>query len=49
MIVADLAEIIAAMIDGMLTGRFLGAESIAAFGIAKPFFSITGVLSAVLS
>lgn len=49
MIIADLAEIIAAMIDGMLTGRFLGAESIAAFGIAKPFFSITGVLSAVLS
>lgn len=49
MIIADLAEIIAAMIDGMLTGRFLGAESIAAFGITKPFFSITGVLSAVLS
>lgn len=49
MIIADLAEIIAAMIDGMLIGRFLGAEAIAAFGIAKPFFSITGVLSAVLS
>ncbi len=49
MIIADLAEVVAAIIDGMLTGRFLGAEAIAAFGIAKPFFSVTGVLSAVLS
>ena len=49
MIVADLAEVIAAGIDGMLTGRYLGANSLAAFGIAKPFYSITGILSAVLS
>jgi Na+-driven multidrug efflux pump len=49
MIVADLAEVIAAGIDGMLTGRYLGANSMAAFGIAKPFYSITGILSAVLS
>lgn len=49
MIVADLAEVVAAIIDGMLTGRFLDAEAIAAFGIAKPFFSVTGVLSAVFS
>ena len=49
MIIADLANVVAAIIDGMLTGRFLGAESIAAFGISKPFFSITGILSAVLS
>lgn len=43
MIVADLAEVIAAGIDGMLTGRYLGANSLAAFGIAKPFYSITGI------
>ena len=49
MIIADLAEVVAAIIDGMLTVRFLGAEAIAAFGIAKPFFSVTGMLSAVLS
>ena len=49
MIVEDLADVVAAIIDGMLTGRFLGAEAIAAFGIAKPFFSVTGMLSAVLS
>ena len=49
MIVADLAESVAVIIDGMLVGRFLGENSIAAFGIAKPFYSITGVLSAVLS
>ena len=27
MIIADLANVVAAIIDGMLTGRFLGAES----------------------
>ena len=49
MIVADLAEIVASIIDGMLTGRYLGVTSMAAYGIASPFFSIVGVLSAVLS
>lgn len=49
MIVADLAEIIASIIDGMLTGRYLGVTSMAAYGLASPFFSIVGVISAVLS
>lgn len=49
MIVADLVEVIASVIDGMITGRFLGAGQMAAYGIVKPFFSITGMISAVLS
>ena len=49
MIVADLVEVIASVVDGMITGRFLGASQMAAYGIVKPFFSITGMLSAVLS
>lgn len=49
MIVADLAEIIAAIVDGMLTGRYLGVTSMAAYDLASPFFSIVGVVSAVLS
>ena len=49
MIVADLVEVIASVIDGMITGRFLGASQMAAYGLVKPFFSITGMVSAVLS
>ena len=49
MIVADLVEVVASVIDGMITGRFLGANQMAAYGLVKPFFSITGMLSAVLS
>ena len=49
MIIANLADVVATIIDGILTGRFLGAEAIAAFGIAKPFFSVTGIIRAVLS
>ena len=49
MIVADLVEVVASVIDGMITGRFLGTEQMAAYCIVKPFLSITGMLSAVLS
>lgn len=49
MLIADLAEVISSITDGMLTGHCLGPACMAAYGIVKPFYSITGIISAILS
>lgn len=49
MIISNLVEAVGPVIDGAITGRFLGANQMAAYGLVKPFFSITGMLSGLLS
>ena len=48
MLVAELSNAVAAVIDGVVTGAFLGPTSLAAYGIGGPYFSIASILSGIL-
>lgn len=48
MLVAELSGAVTAVIDGIVTGRFLGGMALAAFGIGTPYFSIASIVSGVL-
>lgn len=48
MLVAELSGAVTAVIDGVLTGAFLGPTALAAFGIGGPYFSLASILSGVL-
>jgi len=45
----EFSQVGAALIDGAITAKALGAEAVAAVGLAKPFYSICGVLSGCLA
>lgn len=46
--VAELSGAATALIDGILTARFLGEHSLAAQGIASPYFSLACIISGIL-
>ena len=46
---AELANTITCLIDGILTGRFLGSEAMSAYGLASPYFSIAAIGSGILT
>ena len=48
MLIAELTGAATAVIDSILTGRYLGGVSLAAFGIGGPYFSIASVVSGLL-
>ena len=48
LLIAELTGALTAIIDSMLTGRFLGAASLAAFGLGGPYYSIASIISGVL-
>ncbi|MBO4836298.1 MAG: ATP-binding protein [Clostridia bacterium] len=48
MLVAELSGAVTAMIDGALTGRYLGNTALAACGLGSPYYSIASVISGVL-
>ncbi len=45
----EITHALSNVVDGMITGRYLGSAELAACGIAKPFFSIVGIISGVLA
>lgn len=45
---AELANTFTCLIDGVMTGRFLGNEAMSAYGLASPYFSIAAIVSGVL-
>lgn len=49
MVIAELTGALTALIDSVLTGRFLGETALAAFGLGGPYFSIASILSGVLT
>lgn len=49
LIVADLTQTIGKMIDGIIIGKYLGVESIAAYGIISPLMSIFSVFGTIVS
>lgn len=48
MIIVSLSNGITAVIDGILTGRFLGATALAVSGLGSPYYSIASIVSGVL-
>ncbi len=48
LITVELANAVACMVDGFTIGHFMGNETIAAFGIAAPYFSLTAIISGIL-
>ena len=48
LLIAELTGALTAIIDSMLTGRFLGAGALAAFGLGGPYFSIASIISGIL-
>ena len=48
MLAAELSGALTAVIDGVITGRFLGAMELAAHGIGTPYFSIASIISGIL-
>lgn len=44
----ELANSISGVVDGLITGRLLGSVEMAAYGIASPYYSITGVIGGML-
>ena len=48
MLIAELSNALAAIIDGILTGRFLGPTALAACGLGGPYFSIATIFSGLL-
>ena len=47
MILAELSGAVTALIDGLVTARFLGSQALAAYGIASPYFSIMSIISGI--
>ena len=48
-IIAAVAAMFGMLIDGIVIGKFLGTESMAAYGIVSPLFSIMTAISGVLA
>ena len=48
MLVAELTGAVTAIIDAILSGRFLGGTALAAFGLGGPYFSIASIVSGIL-
>ena len=48
MLIAEVSNALAAIIDAILTGRFLGPTALAACGIGGPYFSIATIFSGIL-
>jgi len=48
MIIAELSGAITAVIDGMITSRYLGSDMMSAYGIASSYFTIVSIISGVL-
>ena len=48
MLVAELSGAATAIIDGIVTGRYLGNTALAAHGIGMPYFSIVSIVSGIL-
>lgn len=48
MVVAELSGAVTAIIDGIITGRFLGPTALAACGIGTPYFSVASILTGIL-
>ena len=48
MLIAELSGALTAIIDGVITGRFLGSTALAAHGIGTPYFSIASIISGIL-
>lgn len=45
----EITHALSNVVDGMITGHYLGSAELAACGIAKPFFSIVGIISGILA
>jgi len=48
-IAAVMAVMLGVVIDGIIIGRFLGPESMAAYGLVTPFINLTTVFSSIFS
>lgn len=48
MLIAELSGALSAIIDGVITGQFLGPIGLAACGIGAPYFSIASIISGIL-
>ncbi|MBR3391776.1 MAG: ATP-binding protein [Firmicutes bacterium] len=48
MLIAELSGALTAIIDGILTGRYLGATGLAACGLGAPYYSIASIISGLL-
>ncbi|MBQ6371758.1 MAG: ATP-binding protein [Oscillospiraceae bacterium] len=48
MLVAELSGAVTAIIDGILTGRYLGSAALAACGLGAPYYSIASIISGIL-
>ncbi len=48
MLVAELSGAVTAIIDGILTGSFLGSTALAACGLGAPYYSIASIISGIL-
>jgi len=45
----EFSQVGTALIDGIITAKFLGADAVASVGISYPYFSVCGVLSGCLA
>ena len=48
MLVAELSGAVTAIIDGILTGRYLGSAALASCGLGAPYYSIASIVSGIL-
>ena len=48
MLIAELSGGATAIIDGILTGRFLGSAALAVSGLGAPYYSIASIISGIL-
>ena len=48
MLVAELSGAVTAIIDGILTGSYLGNTALAACGLGAPYYSIASIISGIL-
>ena len=48
MLVAELSGAVTAIIDGILTGQYLGGAALAACGLGAPYYSIASIISGIL-
>lgn len=49
MILVELANVGCGFVDGVIISRFLGANAMAAQGVAHPYFSVLGIISGMLA
>lgn len=48
MLIAELSGAFTAIVDGIITGRFLGGSALAAAGLGAPYYSIASIISGIL-